>query len=59
MSKDIQYIKLDDLFEQGQTKGKSFVSRIDHEKIGKVGLEFPNPSIEIIEFYNSDRPGVW
>ena len=31
----------------------------EDEKIGKVGLEFPNPSIEIIEFYNSDRPGVW
>ena len=59
MSKDIQYIKLDDLFEQLDTNGKSFVSRIDPKKIGKVGLEFPNPSIEIIDFYNSDRSGVW
>ena len=59
MSKDIQFIKLEDLYEKCENEKGSLVSRIKPELISKVGLEFPSPSIEIIDLYNSDRPGIW
>ena len=54
MSKQIEYITLEDLFE-----GEDLKNSINKDSIGKIGLEFPNSSIEIIDMYNTDVPGIW
>lgn len=63
MSKDIKYIDMEELFaddhtHEGKKEGDQ-VSMIDPDKIKSVGLQFPTQSIEIIDMYNSDRPGIW